>query len=321
MNKESTPVEELASIVQIQKFSTDDGPGIRTTIFFKQCPLKCAWCQNPETISAKPSLQWFQGKCIGCESCVEACPNDAIYIDVNGVHIKREKCSACGACVEQCPSTALKLFGQKWHLDDLIMEIKKDLVFYERSGGGITASGGEPALQAGFVARLFNECKKIGISTALDTCGHVKQDALSRILPHADIILYDLKLIDSKKHEEYTGVSNDLILKNCKWLVKKAKALDKTIWIRTPLIPNYTATDDNVRSIARFIFSDLANNIDRWDLLAFNKLPAAKYERMGISWPLKDTPLLTSKQMNHFTEIAKEEGITMVKWSGMTRNE
>ena len=308
-------------VLEIQKLSTEDGPGIRTSIFFKGCPLKCIWCHNPESIPANPGLQWFKVKCIGCSSCVEICPEKALVFDKNRLRINRKLCTICGKCVVECPSTALKIFGKEWTVDELYHEVEKDRSYYEKSNGGITVSGGEPFLQIDFIEEFLKKCKLNKISTALDTCGYTTQKNLERIFPLVDLFLFDLKEINSNKHEDFTGVPNELILENILWLVNEIEKTHKEIWIRTPVIPNYTASQENIRGIAEFIVKKLNNKILRWDLLAFNNLARDKYERMDKNWEMKDIPLLKESEMEYFLEIALEEGVKNVQWSGMTRKE
>ena len=306
-------------IFQIQKMSTEDGPGIRTTVFFKLCPMRCAWCHNPESIYKEPSIQWFKVKCIGCKSCVEICPQKAITLDKNGIHIDREKCQCCGTCVEECPSTALRKLGEHRKLDDLFHEVEKDKVYYEKSNGGITVSGGEPIMQPEFVRQFLKKCKEAGFHTALDTCGFASREIYEKLLPYVDMVLYDLKEIDSHKHKEFTGVPNEKILENAIWLVNELEARGKIMWVRTPLIPDFTATEENIRGIGTFIVEKLGNKPERWDLLAFNALAKAKYERMDIEWACKDTKSFTKEEMEHFHEIAVSTGVRNVQWSGLTR--
>ncbi len=306
-------------IFQIQKMSTEDGPGIRTTVFFKLCPLKCVWCHNPESIYKEPSIQWFKIKCIGCKTCVETCLQQAITLDKNGIHIDRTKCKCCGTCVEECPSTALRKLGEYRSLDDLFHEVEKDKVYYEKSQGGITVSGGEPTTQPDFVQKFLKKCKEAGFHTALDTCGFASQDVYEKLLPYIDMILFDLKEIDSSKHKAFTGVPNEKILENAVWLANKLEEQGKIMWIRTPLIPEFTATEENIRGIGKFIVEKLGNKPERWDLLAFNSLAKAKYERMDIKWVCKDTQSFTKEQMEHFHELAISTGVKNVQWSGLTR--
>ena len=311
--------ESEALIFQIQKMSTEDGPGIRTTVFFKQCPLNCIWCHNPESILKKRQLEWFKHKCIGCKICIETCQQDALSLEEDGMHIDREKCNSCGDCSKECPSTALHMFGELWLLEDLYYEIQKDKVYYTQSHGGITVSGGEPTLQSDFILDFLRKCKENGISTALDTCGYASRKIYEKLLPHVDLVLLDIKEINSDKHKEFTGVPNDLILENAIWISNYVKDYSKKLWVRTPIIPNYTATEKNIRGIGEFIVSKLHNIPERWDLLSFNRLCSEKYSRLDIDWILKDEPLMTKEEIVYFFEIAKSTGVKLVHWSGLTR--
>ncbi|MFX0010564.1 MAG: glycyl-radical enzyme activating protein, partial [Candidatus Hermodarchaeota archaeon] len=284
--------------------ATDDGPGVRTTIFFNKCPLNCIWCHNPESIPKQPQLQWIDRKCISCNSCVDACQESVLFFADDGLHINREKCTACGDCVEACPSTTLTMLGQWWDLDTLFHEIEKEKIFFDKAKGGITVSGGEPTIQHEFLLKLFKLCKENGISTALDTCGYSSKKVYQELLPYVDIVLLDIKVIDPKEHEEYCGVSNEVILENAKWMAEYVKENGIIMWIRTPIIPHYTATEENIKKIGQFIVNELHNIPDKWDLLSFNKLCEIKYSRLGISWILKDERLMTTEEMDNFLEIA-----------------
>ncbi|MFX1356134.1 MAG: glycyl-radical enzyme activating protein [Promethearchaeota archaeon] len=306
-------------VFQIQKMSTEDGPGIRTTVFFKQCSLKCIWCHNPESILKKKQLEWFKHKCIGCRTCIKVCEQKALSFDEEGLNIDRKKCNNCGICSEECPSTALHMWGELWNLDDLFYEIEKDKVYYTQSKGGITVSGGEPTLQSDFIMAFLRKCKENGISTALDTCGYASRKIFERILPFVDLVLLDIKEIDSNRHEKFTGVPNDLILENAIWISEYIKNNGKNIWIRTPIIPNYTATEENIRGIGDFIVNKLSNIPERWDLLAFNNLCTSKYERLDMDWPLKNFSLMTDDEIENFYEFAKQSGVKNVHWSGLTK--
>lgn len=308
-------------IFEIQKFSTEDGPGIRSSVFFKMCPLRCVWCHNPESISNKPELNWFSHKCIGCKTCVEACKQKALKLDKRGLHINKGKCNNCSECSDECPSTALITLGKWWELEDVYREVEKDKIYYIKSKGGITVSGGEPTQQPDFVYEFLKKCKDNDISTALDTCGYASKKIYERLLPVVDLLLLDIKEIDSAKHKEFTGIPNETILENAIWLADYVSKNGKEMWIRTPLIPKYTATEENIRGIGNFIVNKLSNIPERWDILSFNRLCEAKYERLGQDWPLKDEPSMTKEEMENFLDIAKNTGVKNVHWSGLTRKD
>jgi len=312
---------KFANIFEIQKMSTEDGPGIRTTVFFKQCPLKCIWCHNPESILKKQQLEWFEHKCIGCNTCIKTCELGALNFEEDGLHIDRELCTSCGKCSDECPSTALHMFGKIWTLDDLYHEVQKDKVYYEQSKGGVTVSGGEPTIQSDFLLEFLKMCKNNGISTALDTCGYAPKIIYEKILPYVDLVLLDIKEIASKKHQEFTGVSNDLILENAIYIVEFMKKSNKLVWIRTPLIPNFTATKENMEGIGKFIIEKLHNFPQRWDLLAFNNLCVSKYERLDMVWPFYNTLLMTKEEVETLYNIALKTGVNEVRWSGLTKKE
>jgi pyruvate formate lyase activating enzyme len=314
-------ISNQALIFQIQKMSTEDGPGIRTTVFFKQCPLRCIWCHNPESILKKKQLEWLEHKCIGCKICIETCPNGALSLEESGMQIDRTKCQSCGKCVEECPSTALHMWGELWDLDDLYYEIQKDKIYYTESKGGITVSGGEPTLQDKFIVDFLKKCKENDISTALDTCGITSREIYEKVLPYTDLILLDIKEMDNEKHKKFTGASNDIILKNAIWMAEYVNKEGKSLWIRTPLIPNYTATEENVQSIGRFIVNELHNIPERWDLLSFNNLCISKYDRLDMEWPLKNVPLMKTSEIEELFNLAKSTKARNIHWSGLTKKD
>ena len=288
-------------------------------MFFKHCPLKCIWCHNPESILKIPQLEWFKHKCIGCKTCIDTCQQKALSFDQIGLNINRDKCNGCGECAEECPSTALNILGKWWDLEDLFYEIEKDKVYYTKSNGGITVSGGEPTQQPDFVINFLRKCKENGISTALDTCGYASKIVYERILPYVDLVLLDIKLINSDKHNEFTGVPNEVILENAIWISNNLKENNKKMWIRTPIIPHYTATDENIKGIGEFIVNKLDNFPERWDLLSFNNLCSSKYERLDMDWSLKNESLMKQEDLEHFLRIAEITGVKNPHWSGLTK--
>lgn len=297
----------------VQRFSTEDGPGIRTTVFFKGCPLRCVWCHNPEGISPHPELVWYDTRCIGARDCLTACPEQALELTPQGMQIDRERCTACGACAEVCPAAALEVIGQEWTPEALFAEVQKDTVFYDTSGGGVTFSGGEPMGQADFVAELARLCHDAGIHVALDTCGAVAWERYERVLPWVDLVLYDLKILDADRHRSATGVANGLILENA----RRIATMGKPMWIRTPIIPNYTADEENITAIREFIATQLPT-VERWDLLAYTNLGQPKYHRLDRRYMLEGVPLLTRDEMERLHAVALER-VPVARWSGATR--
>ncbi len=308
----------MAAIFDIYRGTTHDGPGLRTTFFFKGCPLKCAWCHNPEGISLIPELWWDKRLCIGCLDCIKACQNGALEISEGsllptgknddyqdsgggGIFIDRIKCVRCGKCTEMCPSGALKLNGRKISVDMLVHEALKYREYYETGQGGVTASGGEPLVQFNEVAEFFSQLKYEKIHTALDTCGYAPYEHFAKVLTYTDIVLFDLKIINKDLHRRITGVPNELILNTARMCAEENKA---GLWIRTPLIPGATADSDNIASIANFIKTELSGKVLRWELVAFNNVCRLKYDKMRQPWPYATIPLLKRHEAAALLNVA-----------------
>ncbi len=312
-----------AVILRIQRLSTEDGPGIRSTVFFKGCPLTCLWCHNPESISPHPQVHWVKTRCIGCRTCLETCEHKALEFTNDGLHIDRNLCTDCLSCTSSCPSTALESFGRQWALDELLHEVLKDRVYFETSLGGITISGGEPAMQAPFAEAFLKALKEEGIHTALDTCGQCTEKSLARLARHTDLVLFDLKEIDPARHKGFTGAGNERILHNLVFLARQMRSGGSPgeLWVRTPLIPGYTATRENMEGIGGFIADNLCDVISRWELCSFNNLCTHKYEELGLAWACRDLKLMSEEELEHFAEIAKGSGVdpSIVHASGPTR--
>jgi len=267
-------------IFDIKRYAIHDGPGIRTTIFMKGCPLSCWWCHNPEGISPKPELIYFEYKCIHCHTCVKVCPENAISFDENEIqHVDREKCTGCGVCASACPTSALRLVGRVITVEELLTEIEKDIKLYDDSDGGVTFSGGEPLSQPKFLVESLKELKKRYIHTTIDTSGYAPKEVLKQILPHTDLFLYDIKLYDSGEHEKYTGVPNDIIIENLKFLTGQGKE----VILRFPIIPGITDTDKNVKGWANFISG--IKGINEIDLLPFHDV-SEKFRRVGREYKM-----------------------------------
>jgi len=314
-----------ATVLEIQRMSTEDGPGIRTTIFFKGCSLKCLWCHNPESISPHPQIHWIANRCIGCQTCLAVCPEGALAVTSDGNRIDRNRCTGCGLCAEECPAGALELLGRTWELDALVGEVMKDRAYFEKSGGGVTLGGGEPTLQAMFNRELLKRFWENGTHTALDTCGMCSRDALEGLLPYSDLVLFDLKEIDPPRHRRFTGTTNEKILENliCVRDGMQSNGRPAQLWIRTPIIPDATATDENIRGIGTFIVANLDGLVSRWELCAFNNLCRDKYLRLDLDWAYKDCELLSRLFMEKMTAVARNSGVdpAIVFWSGSTKLE
>ncbi len=284
-------------VFEIQRYSVNDGPGIRTTIFFKGCPLRCLWCDNPESQEPFPQLFFFESECDRCYRCAQVCPTEATTISSEGlIKIDRERCQACGACVKACPSQARVIVGKRMTVEKVMEIIKKDRSFYQNSGGGVTASGGEPTCQPDFLLQLFRGCQEYGIDTALETCGYVNWEVLEPILEYVDLVLFDIKHIDPTKHKELTGVSNRLILGNVMRIAHKGTP----VIIRVPLIPGYNDAVENVKALGQFMAE---KGLTRVDLLPYHALGENKYQRLGREYKLVGVKRYTDSRLRVIQEI------------------
>lgn len=288
----------------MQRFAIHDGPGIRTLIYMKGCPLKCLWCSSPQTQKPSTEILHVELNCKKCRRCIEVCSNNAITISDNEViKIDRKLCNSCGDCVETCLNQALKLAGNNVTVEELFQEVNKDSPFYRRSKGGITVGGGEPTMQHEFVTAFLKRCKQIYIHTAMESCGYVKWEYLENLLEHLDLVYFDIKHMDPLVHKELTGVSNELILDN----IKRASALLPVI-IRIPVAPEYNDSDENILATAMFA-ANLGKNLQRIELLPYHKFGTHLYDQLGMEYKLKDVEPPSDEHMEKLKELIESCGI------------
>ena len=294
-------------VFDIQKFSLHDGPGIRTTVFMKGCPLACKWCSNPESQSPKQEIMAYDIRCIACGKCAEVCTRGAIIFTGAGREIDWEKCDQCLECAKVCPARGIECVGKVWTVEEVVAKVEQDRIFYENSGGGMTASGGEPLVQWEFVSNVLKRCREKGIHTALDTCGMAPWKHLERVIEHADLVLFDVKHMDSAIHKQGTGVGNETILENARKVAQRA-----TTWIRIPLIPGFNDSESNLTRVAHFADEIGAEKIS---LLPYHNYGSSKYPKLGRTYSMEDSPLLAEervealkgwlKAMGHRVEIGR----------------
>ncbi|MFY9397631.1 MAG: glycyl-radical enzyme activating protein [Desulfomonilia bacterium] len=283
--------ERAPLILDIKGNSLDDGPGIRTVVFFKGCPLCCVWCHNPESRKAALEIAFDSKKCIGCGACRDACPEKALS-ENNPYYIDRNRCTLCFACVRECPSGALERVGREMSVQEIVERILPDKPFFAVSGGGVTLSGGEPTLFMDFASGLLKALKQEKIHTLVETCGWFDMERfMAMIYPCTDTIYFDLKIMDPALHKTFCGVPNDRILANFARLVRQAAEDGKEVLPRTPLVPGITDTVENIRGIAGFL---KGLGVTRADLLAYNPLWHDKSDKIGVNDPYRSSPAMTT---------------------------
>ena len=293
-----------AKIFEIKPFAVHDGDGIRTTVFFKGCPLKCVWCHNPEGISAVAELAYFDHKCIHCGECLSVGPSGAHTL-VDGVHhFHRDQCIACGRCADACLGDALTFYGKEYTVEELLPILLRDKAFYQNSGGGVTLSGGECLLHAGFCAALLKALKAEGIHTAVDTCGMVTKGALDKVLPYTDVFLYDVKGVDEDTHIHCTGQANAQILDNLRYLDEQGAAVE----IRIPYVPNFN--DKEMEKIGQLLSG--LKHLTKVRILPYHNLAGSKYTSLGLKNTLPGR-VPTQNEVTMVEDTLKKYGLNIAK--------
>lgn len=272
------------NVFNIQKFSIHDGPGIRTTVFLKGCPLACKWCHNPESLSREKQILINHDKCIRCGTCIKICPTNALYIKEDKLNLNKCLCNYCGDCEIVCIQEAIEVVGKEMTDDEVIAEVEKDKVFYDVTGGGVTFSGGEPFYQPKFLAALVRKAKEKSLHVTIDTSGMTLWENIENVLDYVDLYLYDLKMIDSEKHKKYIGSNNKIILENLKRLDKELDKREGSINLRLIMLKGINDSEEDINLILDFI-SDL-NNISQINLLEYHTMGREKYSRLNLEYEM-----------------------------------
>lgn len=297
--------EPKGTIFQIERLALHDGPGIRTVVFFKGCPLRCQWCSSPESKTRKPEILYEQQRCTGCLECVAVCPQGALAAEDTGTLVlERNRCQACGLCVKACSSGARSVSGQVVSVEDVVLEIEKDAIFHHRSGGGVTLSGGEPLLQPEFAAALLKACRYRGLHTAMETCAYAQQSLLDSLCPYLDLIYMDLKHLDPDRHEALTGVRNEPIVENIRHV---DACCEPTLILRVPLIPGCNDRREDIEQMAVFVSG--LQRVQRVELLPYHRYGLRTYERLGRACPLAECSQPTEKHMHALGKLFQDKSI------------
>ncbi len=293
--------EIKGTVFNIQRYSIDDGPGIRTTVFLKGCPLRCLWCSNPESQQSYPEVSHSDSLCNKCGQCLKVCKANAISLDETGVRIDRKACNNCGLCTEVCIPQALRIMGKHMSVEEVFLELQKDAQFYQISGGGITASGGEPLSQPEFVSALFKKCRENEIHTCLETSGHASKAALTKVLPYTSLLLFDIKHTDSFTHRRLTGVGNEQIIQNLEFVLKK----DIPIVIRAPMIPGYNDSESEIIALAKKLVD---MSLKKIQLMPYHKYGIGKYKMLDRQYSLDDV-VISEVKLEKTKETFESYGI------------
>lgn len=299
--------QKEGTIFDFKRFATGDGPGIRGLIFLKGCPLECKWCANPESQHPEPEIMFHREKCNSSRSCVESCPYEAIEDHEDfGLIVDDDKCELCGDCVEACPYNALEIVGENVTVAEVLRRVRKDRSFYENSGGGVTLTGGEPLYQYEFTKEILKALKSYNIHTAIETTGYANWNLFESILPYLDLVFHDFKHIDQNLHEEYTGVSNELIKNNLK---KLSKTFAGDLIVRIPYIPGHNSSDAILEGMFEFIAG--LDNTKRVEIMPYHRLGLSKYHGTGRDYELSDIEPVNANEIEYLTEIGEKHGLNV----------
>ncbi|MFC1948517.1 glycyl-radical enzyme activating protein [Chloroflexota bacterium] len=302
LNESKTAVNKRM-IIDITRMTVHNGPGIRTLILFKGCPLRCAWCSTPESQRESPEIAFYPDRCIRCDECLAVCPRNAITVREATVAVDRELCDNCGRCTFVCYAEALKLLGREYTVEELVSEVIKDDVVYRNSGGGVTVSGGEPFQKPDFLLELLQELKTNKISAGVDTCGFTSRKNIEAVLPYVDFFLWDIKHMNREKHIEYTGVSNELILDNARFVAGE----NIPLFLRLPVIPGYNDSEDNLLDLCDF--AKTLTSLEEIDLLPLHHLGKARYAALDREYPIDGIPLIEEEILDEMKRLVESTGL------------
>lgn len=303
-------IERKATIFNVQKYNMYDGPGIRTLVFFQGCPLRCKWCANPEGLVKKSRLLYKNNDCINCGECIKVCPVGIHQMSAEEVHLvdRNIECTGCKKCVEACYSSALSVIGEQKTISEILEVIEEDRPFYEASKGGVTLGGGEVLMQPEAAVNLLMACKNSGINTAIETCGYASSEVIKKVAEFVDLFLFDMKHVDPEKHFYWTGVRNEQIIKNLKFLLENKY----NVHIRLPLLKGVNDSKEDIEKlVALLIPYKNYKNLKRVDMLPYHKMGVNKYNQLGMDYPIKGDPSLSNEDLKRIETYIKESGLAV----------